>query len=101
MDAGKLLAVDANGDGFFTGDADRLASDFNDDGQPDLLIGDRSRSLEIFAWPLIPLLPGEEITFSSRLRRPDEVAAWRTHAESRLTVPIVPTPPQENTAQGK
>ena len=92
VDAGKLLAVDADGDGCFTSSDDRIASDFNDDGQPDLLVGDRSRSLEIFAWPLIPLLPGEEITLSSRLRRPDEAAAWRTDAESRLTAPLDPLP---------
>ncbi len=87
VDAGKLLAVDADGDGFFNNEDDRVASDFNDDGQPDLLIGDRSRSLEIFAWPLVPLLPGEEVTLYSRLRRPNEPAAWRTDSESRLSVP--------------
>ena len=90
VDAGKLLAVDADGDGFFTSEDDRVASDFNDDGQPDVLIGDRSRSLEIFAWPLVPLLPGEEVTLYSRLRRPNEPAAWRTDSESRLSVPQPP-----------
>ena len=87
VDAGKLLAIDADGDGFFHSEDDRVASDFNDDGQPDLLIGDRSRSLEIFAWPLVPLLPGEEVALYSRLRRPNEPAAWRTDSESRLAVP--------------
>ena len=87
VDAGKLLAVDAGGDGFFYSDGDSVTSDFNADGQPDVLIGDRSRSLEIVAWPLIPLLPGEEVTLYSRLRRPNEAAGWRTDSENRLSVP--------------
>ena len=98
VDAGKLLGVDADGDGFFYSDGDRVASDFNADGQPDLLIGDRSRSLEIFAWPLIPLLPGEEVTLYSRLRRPHESAAWRTDSESRLS--ILPTAPSRSGKSG-
>ncbi len=100
VDAGKLLAVDANGDGFFNSDGDSIVSDFNADGQPDVLIGDRSRSLEIFAWPLIPLLPGEEVTLYSRLRRPNEAGAWRTDSESRLSVPL-PNPSGARKSAGR
>lgn len=84
VDAGELLAVDAEGDGDFSGPADRVISDHNRDGQPDVLIGDRSRSLEIFAWPLVPLLPGEELIISASLRRPDEPHAWRRDAENSV-----------------
>jgi hypothetical protein len=85
VDAGKLLAVDAEGDGCFTGAADHVLSDANADGIPDFIIGDRSRSLEIFAWPLVPLADGEELTLSARLQRPDGPEFWRTDAESTMT----------------
>ena len=84
VEAGRLLAVDAEGDGCFTGSEDRVVTDANADGNPDILIGDRTRSLEIFAWPLIPLAEGEEITVSARLKRPDQPDAWRTDAENSL-----------------
>jgi hypothetical protein len=84
VDAGELLAVDAEGDGCFTGAEDRLYSDCNGDGAPDVLIGDRSRSLELYAWPLRPLPEGEEIVISARLRRPLRPAEWRTDAESAV-----------------
>jgi hypothetical protein len=85
VDAGTLLAVDAEGDGLFTGPADMLNSDLNEDAAPDLLIADRSRSLEIFAWPLVPLPPGEAVTLTARLRRQEEPDVWRTDAENSLT----------------
>ncbi len=85
VDSGKLLAVDADGDGLFLSPGDRLLSDRNADAAADLLIGDRSRSLEVFAWPLVPLAPGETITLYAKLRRPEEPEAWRTDAESRLS----------------
>lgn len=84
VDAGKLIAVDAEGDGYFTSSDDLVTGDNNSDGTPDILIGDRSRSLEIFAWPLAPLPDGEEVTISARLRRPGDPAAWRTDAEDTL-----------------
>ena len=87
VDAGRLLAVDADGDGVFTGPDDVLVSDINADKSPDLLIADRSRSLEIFAWPLVPVAPGESITLTARLRRPEEPGAWRTDAENSLSAP--------------
>jgi len=85
VEAGRLLAVDAEGDGCFTGGDDRVLNDANADGNPDIWIGDRTRSLEIFAWPLVPLAAGEEITVSARLRRPDQFDAWRTDAENSLS----------------
>ena len=86
VDAGRLLAVDADGDGLFASADDELASDINADSAADLLIADRSRSLEVFAWPLVPLLPGEAITLSARLRRPESPEEWRTDAENSLSV---------------
>lgn len=88
VDAGRLLAVDAEGDGVFTSPGDQLASDLNADSSPDLLIADRSRSLEIYAWPLVPLAAGETVTLSARLRRPEDPAAWRTDAENSLSVSL-------------
>jgi hypothetical protein len=90
VDAGKLLAVDADGDGLFVSPGDRILSDLNADSAADLLIGDRSRSLEVYAWPLVPLAPGEIITLTAKLRRPGNPADWRTDAESRLST--VPSP---------
>ena len=51
-DTGRLLAVDAEGDGSYTGAADRVLADEDRDGWPDLVIGDRARAIEIHAWPL-------------------------------------------------
>lgn len=51
-DTGRLLAVDAEGDGSYTGAGDRVLADEDRDGWPDLVIGDRARAIEIYAWPL-------------------------------------------------
>jgi len=97
VDAGKLLAVDADGDGLFISRGDRLLSDRNADAAADLLIAGRSRSLEVYAWPLVPLAPGENITLTARLRRPEDPAVWRTDAENSLS----PLPPAPAPAKGE
>ena len=80
----RLLAVDEQGDGVFDGPGDRVLSDHDGDGQPDILVGDRSRTLEVYAWPLLPLR-GESVTLSARLRRrTDAAAGWRTDVENEL-----------------
>ena len=68
-----------------------MLSDINADGRPDVLIGDRTRSLEIFAWPLVPLPEGEELTLAARLKRQDQPGGWRTDAENRFSS-SVPNP---------
>jgi hypothetical protein len=93
IDTGRLLAVDAEGDGYFTGTDDRIASDHDANGNPDIVIGDRSRSLEIYAWPLIPVPEDAEITISSRLLRSSGVPSWRTDAENILAAPKKTLPP--------
>ncbi|HEX2751127.1 MAG TPA: hypothetical protein VHM91_24170 [Verrucomicrobiales bacterium] len=87
VDAGSLLAVDAEGDGYFTGSEDRVVIDNNENGNPDVVIGDRSRSLEIYAWPLVPLKDDTEITVSTRLLRTGQAGNWRTDAENVLGAP--------------
>ncbi len=90
VEAGKLIAVDAEGDGSFAGPDDRLDAthDLNGNGQPDIVIGDRSRSLELYAWPLREFLEGEEITITARHRRAGPVrrqpSEWQTDAENIL-----------------
>ena len=51
-DTGRLLAVDAEGDGSYGGPGDQVLADEDRDGWPDLVIGDRARAIEICAWPL-------------------------------------------------
>jgi hypothetical protein len=97
VDAGRLLAVDAEGDGYFTGGDDRVEADNNEDGNPDILIGDRSRSLEIYAWPLVALPENTEITVSARLLRPEQAGSWRTDAENVIGVPKKAAPATVNT----
>src|SRR6185436_9844147 len=99
VDAGTLLAVDAEGDGLFDGPADILNSDLNQDTAPDILIADRSRSLEIFAWPLVTLPPGEAVTVTARLRRPEQPEVWRSDAENSLTPARVEEPAKKVTVK--
>ena len=82
--------MDAEGDGYFTGVDDRIEADNNANGNPDILIGDRSRSLEIFAWPLVPLPPNSEITISARLLSPERDRYWRLDAENTIAAPPPP-----------
>ena len=90
MDAGNLIAVDAEGDGSFAGPNDvvRADSDHNNDGMPDILIGNRSRSIELFAWPLRELPEGEEVTISAGHRRTSaarrSVKEWQTDAVNSI-----------------
>jgi hypothetical protein len=80
----RLLAVDGDGDGLFTGPRDEVLSDHNGDGVPDVLVGDRSRSLEVYAWPL-GATGREPLTISARLRRPGGgQEGWRTDVEVGL-----------------
>ena len=65
-DTGRLLAVDANGDGSYFSPGDRVLEDADRDGWPDLVIGDRARALEICAWPLG--VTGAGITVRAGLR---------------------------------
>ena len=51
-DTGRLLAVDADGDGAYGHAGDQVVEDADRDGWPDLVIGDRARAIEICAWPL-------------------------------------------------
>lgn len=65
-DTGRLLGIDAQGDGNFRGAGDQVLEDADRDGWPDLVVGDRARALEIFAWPLG--VTGAGITVSAGLR---------------------------------
>jgi hypothetical protein len=51
-DTGRLLAVDADGDGSYRSPGDQVLEDADRDGWPDLVIGVEARAIEIFAWPL-------------------------------------------------
>ncbi len=84
VDAGRLLAVDTDGDGCFTGPGDIVNADQNANGSPDILIGDRSRSLEIQVWPLIPIPKDAAITVSARLLRGEQEGMWRTDAQDTV-----------------
>lgn len=50
-DTGRLLAVDADGDGAYDHTGDQILEDADGDACPDLIVGDRARAIEIFAWP--------------------------------------------------
>lgn len=50
-DTGRLLAIDAEGDGVYSGPGDQLLDDADRDGFPDLVVGERARALEIQTWP--------------------------------------------------
>ena len=51
-DTKRMLAVDADGDGYYRSPGDQVLDDADHDGWPDLAIGDEARSIEIYAWPL-------------------------------------------------
>ena len=65
-DTGRLVAVDADGDGNYDHSGDQVLEDADRDGWPDLVIGDRARGIEICAWPLG--ISGAGITISAGLR---------------------------------
>lgn len=83
-DTGRLLAVDADGDGYFTSPGDRVLEDADGDHMPDLQVGDRARALEIFAWPAGPV-GGEGIIISASLREPGTAGEWREDARNPVT----------------
>jgi hypothetical protein len=86
----RLLAVDEEGDGQFRGPGDVVLSDENGDGMPDVLVGDRSRSLEVWAWPLRGG-SGEPVTVAARLRREARSGGgWRTDVESGIRPAVGP-----------
>ncbi|MES2708691.1 MAG: hypothetical protein V4726_19000 [Verrucomicrobiota bacterium] len=82
-DTGRLLAVDADGDGAFQTPGDRLLEDMDGDSMPDLQVGDRARAVEIFAWPAGPV--GDGITITAGLRDPAASGAWREDASNKVT----------------
>jgi hypothetical protein len=64
--------------------------DENGDGMPDVLVGDRSRSLEVWAWPLRGG-SGEPVTVAARLRREARSGGgWRTDVESGIRPAVGP-----------
>jgi hypothetical protein len=86
----RLLAVDVQGDGDFRGPGDQVLSDENGDGMPDVLVGDRSRSLEVWAWPL-RAGQGQPVTVAARLRRDAQTGdGWRTDVESGIRPAVGP-----------
>ncbi len=52
--AGRLLCIDADGDGRFDGPDDFLSADRNHNQQPDMAVGQLSRGLECHVFPLTP-----------------------------------------------
>lgn len=83
-DTGRLLAVDAEGDGSYNGSGDQVLADEDQDGWPDLVIGDRARAIEICAWPLSGN-DGAGITVRAGLRaRPGQAVPARA-AENNVT----------------
>ncbi len=83
-DTGRLLAVDADGDGTYQALGDQLLEDADGDGWPDLIVGDRARALEICAWPLA-LSPSQDVTVRVGLRDADGRPQPDRAAENTLT----------------
>ncbi len=86
-DTGRLLAVDADGDGFYFSPGDRVLEDADRDGWPDLVIGDRARALEICVWPLG--VTGAGITVQAGLRGVDG-ATGGVENRVQAAVPVRP-----------
>ena len=82
VDPGRLLAIDAEGDGYFSSPADALLSDHSADGTSDIIIGRDSRCLEIHVWPLVRLAAGQSITLRSSLRTAD--GSWAPSAINEI-----------------
>ena len=83
-DTGRLLAVDAEGDGAYSGAGDEVLADEDRDGWPDLVIGDRARAIEICAWPLSGNT-GTGITVRAGLRARSGQTAPARAAENSVT----------------
>ncbi len=77
--AGRLLAVDADGDGQYHSPGDFLATDANTNAFPEMQVGELSRSLEYHAWPLAA--GAAHITGELPLR-----GAWQERVQDELRV---------------
>jgi hypothetical protein len=86
-DTGRLLAVDAEGDGAYSGPGDQVFGDADRDGWPDLVVGDRARAIEICAWPLG--VTGGGITVSAGLRAGPNGAGAATVVENTVLGPVM------------
>jgi len=86
---GELIAVDAEGDGLFTGPGDHIAEgyDRDEEGRPDLILTSQtSGSLEIFALPL----QGDGQTAALSIHLADysvKPARWREDATDTIAAP--------------
>ena len=86
-DTGRLLAVDAEGDGAYSGPGDQVFGDSDRDGWPDLVVGDRARAIEICAWPLG--LTGGGITVTAGLRTGPGGAGAANAVENTVLGPVM------------
>jgi hypothetical protein len=86
-DTGRLLAVDANGDGAYGHPGDQVIEDADRDGWPDLVVGDRARAIEICAWPLG--VTGAGLTVRAGLRAPAGGESGAQEVENTLHAPAV------------
>ena len=80
VDAQRLLAIDATGDGLFDGRGDALHADDNQSGYPDVPLDDLAalRQIELWVYPATEgVQPGDETELTLRVRRQNE---W--HAEA-------------------
>lgn len=78
---GRLLAIDATGDGAFNGAGDVLFNDADQNGYPDVLLeaGKPFKGVEIYVYPSTR---GDEVKVALQL--PDADGQWRSMAEDRL-----------------
>ena len=83
-DTGRLIAVDGNGDGNYRASGDLVVDDADGDGWPDLVVGDRARAIEIYAWPAGS--PGQAITVSAGLRPVEGGPAGNGSAENTVSL---------------
>lgn len=81
-DTGRLLAVDADGDGAYNSPGDRVLEDADGDGTPDIQVGDRARALEIFAWPAAS--SGPRLSITAGLRDASASDDWRDDASNEI-----------------
>jgi hypothetical protein len=80
-DTGELLAIDAEGDGVYTGSDDFLDSGHDRDGdtRPEVIVGPKNAvgSLEIYVFPKVPLPGGTKVSVHMV---DDAEGAWRLDA---------------------
>lgn len=82
QETGKLLAVDAEGDGLYTSPGDRVLQDQDGDGNPDMIVGDRAQAVEIQVWPAPAT--GGVLTVTAGLRDAMQETGWRIDAVNTL-----------------